>query len=107
MTRVIHRAFAASFRPVQLAATTLDMVKERGTLNCGVNAALEARLFPASTALTQRKARRPMPEWASIHRELKRPGVTLLLLWEEYRGRHPDGLGYSLFCEIFQLVPAV
>ena len=32
----------------------------------------------------------------------KRPGVTLLLLWEEYRGRHPDGLGYSRFCEIYQ-----
>ena len=63
---------------------------------------LEARLFPASTARAQAKARRPTPEWALIHRELKRPGVTLLLLWEEYRGQHPNGFGYSRFCEIFQ-----
>lgn len=33
---------------------------------------LEARLFPASTALAQAKARRPTPDWALIHRELKR-----------------------------------
>jgi transposase len=66
------------------------------------DAALEAQLFPASTAVTQAKARRPMPEWASIHRELKRDGVTLLLLWHEYRGQNPDGLGYSRFCEIYQ-----
>jgi transposase len=63
---------------------------------------LEARLFPASSARSQAIARRPMPEWASIHRELKRPGVTLLLLWGEYRDRHSDPLGYSRFCEIYQ-----
>ena len=63
---------------------------------------LEARLFPASTALARAMSRRPIPDWASLHRELKRPGVTLLLLWEEYRERHPDGVGYSWFCEIYQ-----
>jgi len=31
------------------------------------------------------EALRPQPEWARIHAELCRPGVTLLLLWEEYR----------------------
>jgi transposase len=29
---------------------------------------------------------RPMPDWAVLHRELRRPNVTLSLLWEEYRG---------------------
>lgn len=33
---------------------------------------------------------------------LKKPGVTLLILWEEYRGSHPDGYGYSRFCELFR-----
>jgi len=28
-------------------------------------------------------------------REMKRPGVNLMILWEEYRGAHPDGYGYS------------
>jgi len=31
--------------------------------------------------------------------ELKRRGVTRHLLWEEYRIDHPDGYGYSQFCE--------
>src|SRR5260370_42059868 len=36
------------------------------------------------------------------HRELKRPGVTLRLLWEEHRAAHPEGYGYSRFCELFR-----
>jgi transposase len=32
-------------------------------------------------------------------RELKRVGVTRQLLWQEYRRAHPDGYGYSQFCE--------
>ena len=63
------------------------------------DAALELRLYPPAAS---RKVERPLPDWADIHRELKRPGVTLLLLWEDYRAQHPDGLGYSWFCEIFQ-----
>ena len=43
--------------------------------------ALEARLYPASVALAEVAARRPLPDWPTIHRELKRPGVTLQLLW--------------------------
>jgi len=38
--------------------------------------ALEARLYPASVALAEVAARRPLPDWPTIHRELKRPGVT-------------------------------
>jgi hypothetical protein len=64
--------------------------------------ALEARLFPASTALAEIKARRPQPDWRTIHRELRRKGVTLQLLWEEHRAAHPNGYGYSRFCEIYR-----
>ena len=32
------------------------------------------------------------PDWAVLVRELKRPGVNLLVLWEEYRSVHPGGL---------------
>jgi transposase len=35
-------------------------------------------------------------------KELKRPGVTLQRLWEEYLVDHPDGYGYSQFCYHFQ-----
>ncbi len=37
-----------------------------------------------------------------MHRELRRPGVTLQLLWEEHRAAHPDGYGYSRFCELYR-----
>src|SRR5215475_9432647 len=61
--------------------------------------ALEQRLYPPQTTTTEQ---RPLPNWAEIHRELKRPGVTLLLLWGEYRDQHPDGYGYSRFCDFFR-----
>ena len=38
---------------------------------------------------------RILPDWAQVHRELQRhKGVTLLLLWEEYRGTTKER-GYS------------
>src|SRR5665811_1568941 len=64
--------------------------------------ALEVRLYPASAALAESKARRPQPAWPAIHRELRRKGVTLQLLWEEHRAAHPDGHGYSRFCEVYR-----
>jgi transposase len=36
-------------------------------------------------------------------KELKRPGVTLQLLWGEYKQEHPDGYSYSQFCYHFQI----
>jgi hypothetical protein len=57
--------------------------------------ALEARLFPASMALAAIKSRRPQADWPAIHRELKRPGVTLQLVWEEHRAAHPEGYGLA------------
>ena len=44
---------------------------------------LERRLFTPPTF--EEKPARPLPVWTAVHRELKRRGVTLLLLWEEYR----------------------
>jgi len=35
--------------------------------------------------------------------ELRRTGVTLLLLWEEYKSKHLNGFQYSQFCYHFQL----
>lgn len=36
-------------------------------------------------------------------KELKRTGVTLERLWQEYREKYPDGYGYSQFCYHFQV----
>src|SRR6201985_141455 len=43
-----------------------------------------------------------MPDWAWVHRELRRPNVTLALLWEEYRAGAPDGFGYSWVCDLYR-----
>ena len=64
------------------------------------NAALEQRLFQSAQATPGSK--RPRPDWPVIHRELRRAGVTLSLLWEEYRAVHPGGYGYSQFCELYR-----
>jgi len=45
---------------------------------------------------------RPMPNWETVHLELARQGVTLQLLWQEYRDEHPDGYGYTQFREHYQ-----
>jgi transposase len=63
-------------------------------------ASLEALLFP--TARHQRTADRPLPPMAEIHLELRKKGVTLQLLWEEYKEKYPDGYQYSQFCEHFR-----
>jgi len=44
---------------------------------------------------------RPLPDWAGLHQELRRKGMTLGLLWQEYRAAHPDGYGYSQFCALY------
>lgn len=63
------------------------------------DAELECRLFPPPKPAA---AARPLPDWPSLGHELRRKGVTLLLLWYEYRAAHPDGYGYSRFCELYQ-----
>jgi len=63
------------------------------------NGELERRLFTPPTFDEQ--AVRPLPDWSYVHQELKRRGVTLLLLWEEYRAESADGYGYSRFCDLY------
>jgi transposase len=61
--------------------------------------ALDLRLFPPANSLPSERA---LPDWERVARELRRKAVTLALLWEEYRSDHPDGYGYSRYCELFQ-----
>jgi transposase len=42
------------------------------------------------------------PDWGYLAREMKRAGVNLTLLWEEYRQRDPGGYSYSRFCDLFR-----
>jgi transposase len=45
---------------------------------------------------------KPLPDWPAVHEQLRRKGVTLQLLWQEYRQTHPDGYQYSRFCELYE-----
>ena len=63
---------------------------------------LETLLYPPASAVAV--DRRPVPDWAVVHRELRRPNMTLSLLWEEYRSGAgaQDGFGYSWFCDLYR-----
>lgn len=45
---------------------------------------------------------RPLPDPAEIHVELRRTGVTLLLLHIEYLEKFPNGYQYSKFCTVYR-----
>jgi transposase len=61
---------------------------------------LERLLYPPPTPASG--AARSLPDWSFVSRELRRKGVTLALLWQEYKERIPEGLQYSRFCELYR-----
>jgi transposase len=61
---------------------------------------LEHQLYPPVPCVAQEK--RQMPSLEYLYQELKRKGVTLQLLWHEYKEAHPDGYQYSRFCYHYQ-----
>jgi len=64
------------------------------------DATLENQLFPPAPLISSEK--RQMPSMEYLHRERKRKGVTLQLLWHEYKEANPEGYQYSQFCERFR-----
>lgn len=60
---------------------------------------LERRLYQGSLAAPAKP--RPRPDPAQIHIEMRRPGVTLRLLHEEYLQAHPDGYGYTQYVAFY------
>jgi len=61
---------------------------------------LEALLF--SLSMGRSPTARPEPDWSALQQESKKKGVTLALLWQEYKAAHPDGWQYSFFCEQYR-----
>jgi len=58
------------------------------------------QLFPQSKS--ESTPERPLPNWETIRAELKKKGVTLKLLWIEHRDKHPNGYGYTQFCDYYR-----
>ena len=59
---------------------------------------LMSALYPPAIS----KASPPEPDLEYIFGEMKKKGVTLMLLWEEYKEQHPDGIMYTQFCERYK-----
>jgi transposase len=110
--RLIHEAGLGQrqvARSLKLSPSTVAEYRRRAVL-AGLSwplpeglddAGLEQRVFPPADS--RRAGQRPLPVWAEVHAELKRRnGVTLALLWEEYKATHPDGLQYSRFCDHYR-----
>ena len=83
----LGRAAAAGIGWPLAADVTDESLMARLFVNAGVRAG--ARLHAE-------------PDWSALVRELKRPGVNLLVLWDEYRAIHPEGYAYSRFCQLFR-----
>ncbi|MCG8556275.1 MAG: IS21 family transposase, partial [Proteobacteria bacterium] len=84
-------------------ARTLDRAQEAGLSwplpEEMTDAELERTLYPASPAA---EAERPVPDWSYVAQELRKKGVTLRLLWEEYHASHGEAYRYSWFCEAYR-----
>lgn len=64
------------------------------------NKELEELLFPEESSF--KSTLKPLPNFAKIHKELKQKGMTLFLLWEEYKEVYTEGYSYSQFCDHYK-----
>jgi transposase len=101
-----HKAIA---RDLGIAASTVRMTLTRISA-AGLSwplsddlsdAVLEERLY-GRAGTKQGHRRHAEPDWAMLHRELKRKHVTLSILWEEYVAQEPAGYRYSRFCDLYR-----
>jgi transposase len=93
-------------RSLNLSHNTVGTYLDRAT-TAGVSwpacatlddAALAAQLCPPDPGA----APRPVPDWPTVHHELQRKGVTLRLLWLEYKAANPTGYQYSQFSALYR-----
>lgn len=62
---------------------------------------LAALFYPGAD--TTSSSRYQLPDWAQIHQELKRKGVSKQLLWQEYTEEYPNRCySYAQFCELYR-----
>jgi transposase len=85
----LQRATAAGLGWPQVGELSEEELWERLQAGCGTP--------PAASVPV-----RPLPDWAQVRVQLGRKGMTLRLLWEEYRQGQAEGYGYSRFCELYQ-----
>lgn len=91
---VSHATVARYIALADKAGLTYE--KAQGMDDTGILSSLENDKTPIPKRLY------PEPDWNYIHAELKKKGVTLVLLWQEYKSVYPDGYQISQFCEYYR-----
>jgi transposase len=102
-----HREVAESLRiGLGTVSVVLEKAKRAGldwpAVQTLTDEVLEARLYTRPPTAIPEGAPRPWPDCAYIHREHRKPGVTLELLHLEYLEQHPNGYRYTQYCEIYR-----
>lgn len=92
-----REAAAAACSSLGTVSTVLTRIKQAGITDPLALAEHELAAIVYPTPRTK-AGTKPEPDMEYLHAELQRPGVTLSLLWEEYKTAHPDGFGRSQFC---------
>lgn len=109
---ILRLKFAAGLSPRQIAtsvgsalSTVQECLRRAQQANLAwplpeglEDAQLQQLLYPARPKIVEI----PVPDFAHVQRELSRPGVTRMLLWQEYKAQYPEGLQYTAFCVQYQ-----
>ena len=92
--RVSHVSVATYRRQVKTADLDMQTVQKLNDT--------ELKGILKSKRGRKKEVDRPEPDFEQIHKDLKKKGVTLQLLWKEYIENHPNGYRRSRFCELYQ-----
>ena len=91
ISRSTVREYLARFQAAGLGWPLADDLDDEG---------LEQQLFASPGEVRPRG--RDLPDWHDVHKNLRRSGVTMNLLWQEYKANYPEGYQYSHFCERYR-----
>lgn len=91
---------------VQVGKTTVQEIisraKERGLCWEQAQSMREHQIVERLYPVLPTPSKRPEPDWSAIRLELSKKGMTLALLWVEYREENETGFSYSRFCEKYR-----
>lgn len=101
--REISRSTKVSVGSIQKLLTKAQALELTWPLPEDLDDGQLARLFyPAAD--TRTSSHLQIPDWPTVHQELKRPHMTKQLAWEEYTQQYPNrSLSYSRFCHRYKV----
>jgi len=105
--KISHRQIASSCSVAR--STVADYIRRANAVGLSLPSLAELDeqklielLFPSQPGRPASKDR-PLPDFSEWHDELRSKGMTVGLLWEQYKQDNPDGFNYSYICEQYRL----